>query len=62
MRNRRSRLAVLVLLGATWCTGGCVDGVRFGLQGGVEDAIAAAVETIITNALNPIVNHGGEAE
>jgi hypothetical protein len=44
----------MILLGLAWCSGGCVDGVRLGFQGGIENAISAAIETIVGNALAPI--------
>ena len=54
MHNRRSVWFGMILLGLAWCSGGCVDGVRLGFQGGIEDAIAAAIETVVSNALAPI--------
>ena len=54
MRNRRSVWFGTILLGLAWCSGGCVDGVRLGFQGCIEDAIAAAIETVVNNALEPI--------
>lgn len=54
MRNRRSICVGVLVLGLAWCSGGCVDGVRLGFQGGIESAISAAIETILGNALTPI--------
>ncbi len=50
----------LVLIGFTFLGGGCIKGLREGLNGGLNDAVSATVETIITNALAPILDQGGE--
>ena len=58
MRNRKSVWATLVLVCASWSSGGCIDGVALGVQGGVESAIATAIETIVLNALAPVLDNG----
>jgi len=54
MRNRRLSLLGMVLLGFACLGARCADGARSGFQGGLDAAISAFVEAIITNALAPV--------
>ena len=53
MRNRKSVFSTLVLVYASFGSGGCIDGVNLGIQGGVESAIATVIETFLVDALTP---------
>lgn len=53
MRDRKSVLATLVLVCASMGSGGCIDGVELGVQGGVESAISTVIETFLVDALTP---------
>lgn len=53
MRNRKSVMATLILVCASIGSGGCIDGVALGVQGGVESAIATVIETFLVDALTP---------
>ena len=53
MRNRKSVLAALALACASMGSGGCIDGVELGVQGGVEAAISTVIENFLVDALTP---------
>lgn len=53
MRKGKSIWSAVMLMGLALCSGGCIDGFRFGLQGGVESAVATIIETIIVDSLTP---------
>lgn len=59
MRNRKTIGTVLMATVVSWCSTGCIDGVDLGVQSGVEAAISSTIETIVTNALAPLLELGG---
>lgn len=62
MRNRKTVGTVVVATLVSLSSFGCIDGVNVGFQTGVEDAIASTIETLVTNALAPILEAGGGGE
>ena len=57
--KRFGPFAVGCLFLAFALSGGCIRAVRTGFAGGVDSAISAFIETVITNALAPATG-GGE--
>ena len=55
MRNRKSTLVTLLLLGVSTLSGGCIDGFYLGVQTGVEDAVAGVIEAVVTSALESVL-------
>ena len=63
MRNRKSVLATLALVCASWFNGGCwLDGANEGIQSGVEAVVSTVIETVFSNILTPVLDGGGAAE
>lgn len=56
MRNRKTFGLRILLLGLFPLFGGCVDGFRLRVQGGIEGAVSGAIEAVVSSLVDPILN------